>query len=144
MTADLSKAVGGQLVFGIHRTGQLPGGAIATTADELPPPARPRLGIQLAPAAVGCSACLSITCGPPLFAQGLIGYAPLQASLLIRLMPLDHPATLHALTSGLSPLVRRTAAISVFRFRWKEALRGRESPLWFGCSTPMPFVLVAA
>jgi tellurite resistance protein len=56
--------------------------------SELPPPLRPTLGIQLAPPAVGCAAYFSITSGPPdLFAQALIGYALLQALVLIRLLP---------------------------------------------------------
>jgi tellurite resistance protein len=54
----------------------------------LTPPLRPTLGLQLAPAVVGCSAYLSLTSGPPdLIAKGLLGYGILQALILVRLLP---------------------------------------------------------
>ena len=86
------------------------------TVIELPPPLRPTLGIQLAPPAVGCSAYLSITSGPPdLFAQALIGYALFQLLLMIRLLPwiVRQPfaPSYWAFTFGLSAL-----AISFLRF----------------------------
>jgi hypothetical protein len=73
-------------------------------------------GIQLAPPAVGCSAYLSITSGPPdLFAQALIGYALFQVLLMIRLLPWiarqPFAPSYWAFTFGLSAL-----AISCLRF----------------------------
>jgi tellurite resistance protein len=57
-------------------------------AEPLPVPLRPVLGIQLAPPAVGLVAYLSVTNGDPgLVAQALLGYALLQALILIRLLP---------------------------------------------------------
>lgn len=56
--------------------------------NPLIPALRPTLGIQLAPAVVGCSAYLSLTSGPPdLIAKGLLGYGLLQALILARLLP---------------------------------------------------------
>lgn len=56
------------------------------TASPLAPPLRPTLGIQLAPPAVGAVCYLSIGGGhSDLFAHMLIGYALLQALLLIRM-----------------------------------------------------------
>lgn len=58
------------------------------TATSLAPPLRPTLGIQLAPPAVGAVAYLSVTSGTPGFvAHALLGYAVLQALLLLRLLP---------------------------------------------------------
>jgi tellurite resistance protein len=58
------------------------------TAEPLPAPIRPTLGIQLAPPAVGCIAYLAVQGGPPgLFAMALVGYAVFQAVILIRLLP---------------------------------------------------------
>ena len=58
------------------------------TASALPPTMRPLLGIQLAPPAVGAVAYLSITGGAPdLVSSALVGYAILQALLLIRMLP---------------------------------------------------------
>ena len=58
------------------------------TADPLPPPLRPTLGIQLAPAPVGALAYLSVTQGPPdVLAHALLGYGVLQALVLVRLLP---------------------------------------------------------
>lgn len=54
--------------------------------EPLAPPLRPLLGIQLAPPAVAAGAWLSINGGHvDMFVQGLIGYALLQAFLLLRL-----------------------------------------------------------
>jgi tellurite resistance protein len=54
----------------------------------LTPALRPTLGLQLAPAVVGCSAYLSLTSGTPdLVAKGLLGYGILQALILMRLLP---------------------------------------------------------
>ena len=58
------------------------------TAPELPPALRPTLGIQLAPPAVGVLAYLNVGNGmPDLLAQSLVGYALLQALLLVRMTP---------------------------------------------------------
>jgi tellurite resistance protein len=58
------------------------------TAATLAPALRPTLGIQLAPPAVGAACYLSISGGhSDLFVHMLIGYALLQALLLIRLIP---------------------------------------------------------
>jgi tellurite resistance protein len=46
------------------------------------------MGIQPAPAVVGCVAYLAVTAGPPdLFAQILLGYGILQMLLVLRLLP---------------------------------------------------------
>jgi tellurite resistance protein len=56
------------------------------TAPTMPAPLRPTLGIQLAPPAVGVSAYLSVGPGVvDVFANAMIGYAILQALLLLRL-----------------------------------------------------------
>jgi tellurite resistance protein len=58
----------------------------AAVHDALPEALRPTLGIQLAPPAVGAVCYLAVKDGPPdLLAQALIGYALLQALLLLRL-----------------------------------------------------------
>ena len=58
------------------------------TAPALAAALRPTLGIQLAPAPVGAVSYLSVTQGSPdVFVHALIGYALLQACVLIRLMP---------------------------------------------------------
>jgi tellurite resistance protein len=57
-------------------------------ADPLAVALRPTLGIQLAPPAVGLVAYLSVTEGDPgLMAQMLLGYALLQALIVLRLLP---------------------------------------------------------
>lgn len=57
-------------------------------AEPLPVPLRPVLGIQLAPPAVGLVAYISVTNNDPgLAAHVLLGYALLQALILIRLLP---------------------------------------------------------
>jgi tellurite resistance protein len=54
----------------------------------LAPPLRPTMGIQLAPAVIGCSTYLSLTSGPPdLIAKGLLGYGVLQALIIARMLP---------------------------------------------------------
>lgn len=54
----------------------------------LPPPMRPTLGVQLAPAPVGAVAYLSVTQGPPdIIVHAMVGYAVLQALILLRLYP---------------------------------------------------------
>ena len=70
---------------------------------------RPTLGIQLAPAVVGCSAYLGVTTGhPDLVAKGLLGYGLLQALVLARLLPwiMEQPfgASYWAFTFGLTAL----------------------------------------
>jgi tellurite resistance protein len=58
------------------------------TAAELAVPLRPTLGVQLAPAPVGCLCYLAISPGPPdIVAHALIGYGILQAAVLLRLLP---------------------------------------------------------
>jgi tellurite resistance protein len=58
------------------------------TAAPLSPALRPTLGIQLAPPAVAAVAYLNVGTGlPDIFAHALIGYALLQALILIRLWP---------------------------------------------------------
>jgi tellurite resistance protein len=58
------------------------------TGAPLLPALRPTLGVQLAPPAVGAVAYISVSGGAPdIFAYALIGYALLQALLLIRLIP---------------------------------------------------------
>ncbi len=58
------------------------------TGEPLPPPLRPTLGIQLAPAPVGALAYLSVTQGPPdVLAHALLGYGVLQALVIVRLLP---------------------------------------------------------
>ncbi|USI74688.1 dicarboxylate transporter/tellurite-resistance protein TehA [Sphingomonas morindae] len=56
------------------------------TAATLPPAMRPTLGIQLAPPAVGAATYLAVGGGAPdLIGRALIGYALLQALLLLRM-----------------------------------------------------------
>jgi len=58
------------------------------TADPMPPPLRPTLGIQLAPPAVAAVAYLNVGSGyPDLFVHALMGYALLQGLVLLRLWP---------------------------------------------------------
>jgi tellurite resistance protein len=80
------------------------------TAVALPPPLRPTLGLQLAPPSVAALAYLSVNNGAPgLVAHALIGYAFLQALVLIRLMPWmkEQPfsAAYWAFTFGITALV---------------------------------------
>lgn len=56
--------------------------------EEMPTPLRPTLGIQPAPPAVALLAYSSITTGPPdLLAHMLLGYAVVQAVIVLRLLP---------------------------------------------------------
>lgn len=56
------------------------------TGEPLPPPLRPTLGIQLAPPAVGAVSYLAVGgSAGDMFAHALIGYAVLQALLLLRM-----------------------------------------------------------
>ncbi|MGC6342261.1 dicarboxylate transporter/tellurite-resistance protein TehA [Bisgaard Taxon 45] len=58
------------------------------TLQPVPEPLRPMIGIQLAPAFVGCSAYLTLNGGNiDLFALMLLGYGVLQLLFLIRLLP---------------------------------------------------------
>jgi tellurite resistance protein len=58
------------------------------TASETLGPLRPTIGIQLAPPAVGSLAYLSVVSGPPgILLHAMMGYALLQALLMLRLMP---------------------------------------------------------
>jgi tellurite resistance protein len=58
------------------------------TATPVLPPLRPAMGLQFAAPAVGAVAYLSVGGGTPdIFAYTLIGYALLQALILIRLLP---------------------------------------------------------
>jgi tellurite resistance protein len=58
------------------------------TAAPVAPALRPAMGVQLAPPAVGAVAYLSVGGGAPdMFVYTLIGYALLQALILIRLLP---------------------------------------------------------
>ena len=58
------------------------------TARPVLPPLRPTMGLQFAAPAVGAVAYLSVGGGKPdIFAYALIGYALLQALILIRLLP---------------------------------------------------------
>lgn len=60
----------------------------AAVGTALPPPMRPMLGIQLAPAVVGGGSYLSLTTGEPtILAWILLGYGLYQALLLMRLLP---------------------------------------------------------
>ncbi len=79
------------------------------TLPAKPPALRPTLGIQLAPPAVGAIAYLSVNGGvPDLVAHALIGYALLQALLMLRLLPwiLEQPfgASYWAFTFGATAL----------------------------------------
>jgi tellurite resistance protein len=84
------------------------------TTPEMTPALRPTLGIQLAPPAVGCAAYMSVTTGiPDIFSQAMLGYATLQALLLVRLLPwiLKQPfsASYWSVTFGITAIA--TAAI---------------------------------
>ena len=96
VTAAVASALGlpdwGQLAFGAGFFAWL---AIESallhrllTAAPLPAALRPTLGVQLAPPAVGAVAYLSVTQGPPdMLAHAMLGYAILQALILVRLLP---------------------------------------------------------
>lgn len=96
VTAIVSSALGfpewGQLFFGAGFFAWL---AIESallhrllTGPALPPPLRPTLGIQLAPPAVGALAYIGVTQGPAdILVHAMLGYAILQALIMIRLLP---------------------------------------------------------
>ncbi|HEV7714206.1 MAG TPA: dicarboxylate transporter/tellurite-resistance protein TehA, partial [Steroidobacteraceae bacterium] len=91
-TATLGYRDWGQLAFGAGIFAWLAIESVLLhrllTASQLSEPLRPTLGIQLAPPAVGALAYLNVTQGPPdLFSHMLIGYALLQACVLVRLLP---------------------------------------------------------
>jgi tellurite resistance protein len=96
VTAAVAAALGypdwGQLAFGAGLFSWLAIESVLIhrlyTADALPLPIRPTIGIQLAPPTVGAIAYLSVTNGPPdLVVHALLGYGLLQALVLIRLLP---------------------------------------------------------
>jgi tellurite resistance protein len=96
VTATVAAALGyqdwGQLAFGAGLFSWLTIESVLLHrllfASSLSEALRPTLGIQLAPAPVGAVAYLSVTQGPPdIFAHALIGYALLQAVVLVRLLP---------------------------------------------------------
>ncbi|MGN7872371.1 dicarboxylate transporter/tellurite-resistance protein TehA [Roseateles sp. 22389] len=66
------------------------------TVDPLPPALRPTVGIQMAPPAVALLAYAAVTVGSPdLIARMLLGYAIVQALMVLRLMPwIRQPFTL--------------------------------------------------
>jgi len=79
-----------QITFGMALFGVLAIDSVVLhrlyTAAPLPPPLRPTLGIQLAPATVGAVAYLGLSSGPPdWFAHAMIGYALIQTLILARL-----------------------------------------------------------
>jgi len=78
--------------------------------EPLAGPLRPTMGILIAPPAVGCIAWLSINGGEPdFFAQGMLGYAGIQALVLLRMLPwLRQPfgASAWAYTFGIAALAQ--------------------------------------
>ena len=78
--------------------------------EPLAGPLRPTMGILIAPSAVGCIAWLSINGGEPDFlAQGMLGYAGIQALVLLRMLPwLRQPfaASAWAYTFGIAALAQ--------------------------------------
>jgi tellurite resistance protein len=96
VTAAVAAALGyagwGELAFGAGLFSWLAIESVLVhrlyTADGLPPPIRPSLGIQLAPPPVCALAYLSLTEGPPtLFVHALMGYGLLQVLVLARMLP---------------------------------------------------------
>ncbi len=96
VTATVASLLGwpdwGQLAFGAGAFSWLAIESVLLhrlyTGPEMPPAIRPTLGIQLAPPAVGALAYLNVGAGTPdLIVQSLIGYALLEALLLLRLTP---------------------------------------------------------
>jgi len=82
----------GQLVFGAGLFSWLAIESVLLhrllTAQPLPLPLRPTLGIQLAPPTVGALAYLNVTHGAPdMLVHSMIGYGLLQALIAIRLLP---------------------------------------------------------
>jgi tellurite resistance protein len=96
VTATVASAFGyadwGQLAFGAGFFSCLAIESVLLNrlhhAPPLGAPLRPSLGIQMAPAAVGAVAYVSVAQGPPgWLAQALIGYGLLQTLVLLRLLP---------------------------------------------------------
>lgn len=96
VTAIVAGALGfqdwGQLAFGAGFFSWLALESVLVnrllTAPTLAVPLRPTLGIQLAPPAVGSAAYLAVTSGAPdMLVHAMLGYAILQALLLLRLLP---------------------------------------------------------
>jgi tellurite resistance protein len=90
--AALGHAPWGQLTFGAGVFGWLAIESVLVhrlyTAPAMVPALRPTLGIQLAPPAVATVAYLNVGGGAPdLLAHALVGYAILQALILIRMWP---------------------------------------------------------
>jgi tellurite resistance protein len=96
VTASLLGVMGyvdwGQLVFGAGLFSWLAIESVLLhrllTAQPLPLPLRPTLGIQVAPPTVGALAYLNLTNGAPdLLVHAMIGYGLLQALIAIRMFP---------------------------------------------------------
>jgi len=90
--AGLGLADWGQLTFGLAMFSWLAIESVLLhrlyTAPAMPPPLRLTLGVQMAPPAVGAVSYLSVGPGTPdLFVHAMIGYALLQAALMLRLLP---------------------------------------------------------
>lgn len=88
------------------------------TADPLSPPLRPTLGIQLAPPAVGAVCYLAVGSGQPdQFVHMMIGYALLQALVLVRMIRWirEQPfgASYWAFTFGATALAGATIRLSI-------------------------------
>lgn len=124
VTAIVAGALGysgfGQLAFGAGFFSWLALDSVMLhrflTAPALAEQLRPTLGIQLAPPAVGSVAYLSVTTGAPdMLVHAMLGYAILEAALLLRLLPWimkQHFAGSYwAFTFGVTALA--TAAIRV-------------------------------
>lgn len=103
------------------------------TGEELPLPLRPTLGIQQAPAAVALLAYASVTIGPPdLMARALLGYAIVQALIVLRLMPwIRQPFTpsYWAFTFGVTAIAAGTMR---FAERGGDAVFVALAPVLFG------------
>jgi tellurite resistance protein len=124
VTAIVAGALGysdiGQLAFGAGFFSWLALDSVILhrlfTAPSMAEQLRPTLGIQLAPPAVGSVAYLSVTTGAPdMLVHAMLGYAILEAALLLRLLPWimkQHFAGSYwAFTFGVTALA--TAAIRV-------------------------------
>jgi tellurite resistance protein len=90
--AAMGQADWGQLAFGAGLFSWLAIESVLLhrlyTGPALPLPLRPALGIQLAPPAVGLIAYLNVATEPvDIIAHSLLGYALLQALVLIRMLP---------------------------------------------------------
>lgn len=99
------------------------------TGPAMPPALRPTLGIQMAPPAVAALAYLNVGSGvSDLFIQALIGYALLQAVLLIRLTPWirqqPFTASYWAFSFGAAALAGATIRLASGGARAEQALAG--------------------